>query len=119
MLGNQDVVAFVATNHPEQAKAFYSSVLGLRLVSDTPPALVFDAGGTILRVAKVAELTPAPYTVLGWKVADIRAIMRDLANKGITFECYKVCRKMNWASGRRLTVTAYRGSSTRTETHSH
>jgi catechol 2,3-dioxygenase-like lactoylglutathione lyase family enzyme len=86
MLGKHDVIAFVATKHPEQAKAFYSSVLGLRLVSDTPSALVFDAGGTMLRVSKVMELTPAPYTVLGWKVVDIGAIMQDLANKGITFE---------------------------------
>jgi catechol 2,3-dioxygenase-like lactoylglutathione lyase family enzyme len=89
MLGKHDVIAFVATKLPEQAKAFYSSVLGLRLVSDTPFALVYDAGGTMLRISKVAELTPAPHTVLGWKVPDIRAIMQDLANRGITFQRYK------------------------------
>ena len=89
MLGKHVVIAFVATAHPEQAKAFYSGVLGLQLVLDTPFALVFDAGGTMLRVFKVAELTPAPYTVLGWKVANIHAIMQDMANKGITFERYK------------------------------
>ena len=46
MLPTHDVIAFVATKHLERAKAFYSSVLGLRLVSDTPFALVFDARGT-------------------------------------------------------------------------
>jgi catechol 2,3-dioxygenase-like lactoylglutathione lyase family enzyme len=89
MLGKHDVIAFVPTKHPEQAKVFYGSVLGLRLDSDTPFALVFDAGGTMLRVAKVEELMPAPYTVLGWKVLDICSIMQNLANKGIAFERYK------------------------------
>ena len=89
MLGTHDVIAFVATKHPERAKTFYSSVLGLRLVSDTPFAIVFDARGTMLRISKVAELTPASYTVLGWKVPDVRATMQDLANKGVTFERYK------------------------------
>lgn len=89
MLGQCDAIAFVATKQPEQAKSFYSSVLGLRFVSDTPFALVFDAAGTMLRISKVAELTPAPYTVLGWKVPDIRAIMEALANKGIPFERYE------------------------------
>ena len=43
----------------------------------------------MLRVSTVAELTPAPYTVLGWKVPEIRAIVQDLASEGITLERYK------------------------------
>ena len=56
MLGEHEVIAFVATKLPDQAKAFYSRVLRLRLVSDAPFALVVDARGTMLRVSKVAEL---------------------------------------------------------------
>lgn len=88
MLANYDVIAIVATNQPERAKAFYSELLGLRLIADTPFALVFDAGGTMLRVSKVGELKPAPYTVLGWKVPNIRAAMEGLMKRGITFERY-------------------------------
>ena len=88
MLGKQNVIAFVATTVPDRAKNFYGEILGLRLMADTPFALEFDAGGTMLLVSKVEKLTPAPYTVLGWKVANIRAVVADLMNKGVNFERY-------------------------------
>ena len=88
MLGDRDVVAFVATRDPVQARAFYEGALGLRLVADEPFALVFDAHGTTLRVQKVPELAPARHTVLGWLVPDIAAAVGALAAKGIAFERY-------------------------------
>ena len=88
MLGDCAIIAFVATQQPERAKAFYSKVLGLRLAGDTSFALVFDAGGTMLRVVKVHVLRPASHTVLGWNVPDIRAAMDRLAKNGIAFERY-------------------------------
>ncbi len=30
-----------------------------------------------------AEVSPAPYTVLGWDVADIEATVRELAEQGV------------------------------------
>jgi catechol 2,3-dioxygenase-like lactoylglutathione lyase family enzyme len=89
MLGNFDVIAFVATKRPERAKAFYRDVLGLRLLEDAPFALVFDAHGTMVRISKVNELTPATYTVLGWKVPDIRAAIDGLSSRGVAFERYQ------------------------------
>lgn len=76
----------MATTKPERARAFYEGVLGLSLLADEPFALVFDANGVVLRVAKVQALDPAPHTVLGWKVADIRATIEGLTNKGVVFE---------------------------------
>jgi catechol 2,3-dioxygenase-like lactoylglutathione lyase family enzyme len=64
----------------------YGDVLGLRLVSDEPSALVFDSGGMTLRVQKVATVTPSPYTVLGWSVPDIGATMERLRAGGVRFE---------------------------------
>ncbi len=58
MLGTNALIAFVATTQPELAKTFYRDILGLRLVSDEEFALVFDANGTMLRIAKVDELRP-------------------------------------------------------------
>jgi catechol 2,3-dioxygenase-like lactoylglutathione lyase family enzyme len=89
MLGKQEVITFVSTKQPDLAKKFYKGILGLRFVEDTPFALIFDAGGTMLRVSKVDSLTPAPFTVLGWKVADIRRTVEALTKKGVTFERYK------------------------------
>jgi predicted enzyme related to lactoylglutathione lyase len=39
----------------------------------------------MLRVAAVPEAPRARYTVLGWRVTDITATVRDLAANGVTF----------------------------------
>ena len=82
------VIAFAATANGDRAKAFYGDTLGLALREDGPFALVFDANGVMLRIQKLASGTPAPNTVLGWEVADVRAAIRDLARCGVTFERY-------------------------------
>jgi catechol 2,3-dioxygenase-like lactoylglutathione lyase family enzyme len=88
MLAASPIVAFVATADPSRAMAFYRDVLGLLLISEDEYALVFDAHGTMLRVAIVNEVVLAPYTVLGWQVADIDATVRGLAAKEVKFERY-------------------------------
>jgi hypothetical protein len=42
----------------------------------------------MLRVVKVRDLTPQPFTVVGWVVDDMAAAVRGLAAKGVTFERY-------------------------------
>jgi catechol 2,3-dioxygenase-like lactoylglutathione lyase family enzyme len=89
LLGSQPVVAFVATTDHVRAREFYGGVLGLTLVEEELPfALVFDAHGTMLRVTIVKELAPAGYTVLGWRVPDISAIVKQLQAAGAAFERY-------------------------------
>lgn len=88
MLGNHDLVAFVATTQADNTRDFYGRVLGLNLIEDSPFALVFDANGTMLRIQKVKEFQPAPHTALGWNVPDIRAAVQGLAAKGVRFERY-------------------------------
>jgi catechol 2,3-dioxygenase-like lactoylglutathione lyase family enzyme len=85
MLGAINIVAFVPTKDAEKAKAFYVGVLGLRFVKDDGFALVLDANGIMVRVAK-AEFTPAPFTILGWQVTDIEKIVAALQAEGVRFE---------------------------------
>ncbi len=92
-LANLDVIAFVSTTNPARAETFYADTLGLRLVDQSPFALVFDAHGTMLRVTIVAELDPAPSTVLGWAVADISEAARALAARGVVFLHYEGMRQ--------------------------
>jgi catechol 2,3-dioxygenase-like lactoylglutathione lyase family enzyme len=82
MLAGADIVAFVSTVDVERAKRFYEGVLGLPLVEQTPFACVFQAPNAQLRVTVVSELTPAPFTVLGWRVAEVDAQARELASSG-------------------------------------
>ncbi len=86
MLTACDIIAFVATTDPVRAREFYAGVLGLRLVADVPAALVFDAHGTMLRIAKVQTLSPARHTVLGWKVVNVAGAAERLAAGGVVFE---------------------------------
>jgi len=88
MLGSQKLMAFVAARDLARARDFYRDSLGLRLVGEDEFALVFDAGGTMLRVARVRELASAPYTVLGWEVKDIIATAKSLLKAKIRLERY-------------------------------
>jgi catechol 2,3-dioxygenase-like lactoylglutathione lyase family enzyme len=86
MLASADLIAFVATTDLERARAFYGDALGLRVIEDDGRALAFDAHGTTLRVTGVREMTPPPYTVLGWAVPDASAAVRELAAHAIAVE---------------------------------
>jgi catechol 2,3-dioxygenase-like lactoylglutathione lyase family enzyme len=87
MLGSLNIVAFVPTRDSGKAKAFYEGVLGLRFVKDDGFALVLDANGIMVRVAKVpAPFTPAQFTILGWQVTQIEKVAKALQEKGVHFE---------------------------------
>lgn len=86
MLNKHPVVAFLATNDPDRAKPFYSDVLGLQLLEDTPFALVYALSGTVLRIQKTHGHVPAPHTALGWGSSSIARDVRALTERGVRFE---------------------------------
>jgi len=86
MLADSTLIAFLPTRDLERALGFFAHTLGLRLISSDPFALVFDTNGTRLRVTAVSGLTPAPYTVAGWTVADMARTVASLGTHGVTFE---------------------------------
>ena len=88
MLSSSKLVGFVPTKDSQKARAFYEGKLAFHFVSDDQFALVMRAGDTMIRIAKAQDFTPAPYTVLGWEVQDIDAIVRWLTQRGVVFEKY-------------------------------
>jgi catechol 2,3-dioxygenase-like lactoylglutathione lyase family enzyme len=86
ILQNDDVMAFAATTQPDKARAFYCDVLGLGFEEDTPFALVLRAANATVRIQKVQSFTPLPFTVMGWKVADIHAVAAQLKDRGVSLE---------------------------------
>ena len=88
MLAPSKVIGFVPTKDAPKARAFYEDQLGFQFVSDDPFALVMRAGQTMIRIAKAQDFNPAPYTVLGWEVRDIEAVVRWLQERGVAFERY-------------------------------
>jgi len=84
MLESYDLVAFVGAADLDRARAFYEGVLGLPVTERTDFACVFDSGGTMLRVTAVPAVAQPGYTVLGWRVPDITAVVRELTGRGVT-----------------------------------
>lgn len=115
MLRRCKIIAFVNTANTDAARKFYCDTLGLRLVSEDQFALVFDANGTMLRVAIAPEVTPARYTVLGWQVPDIVATARQLIAAGVQFERFPGLNdREELASGPRPAAREWAGSKIRT-----
>jgi catechol 2,3-dioxygenase-like lactoylglutathione lyase family enzyme len=88
MLGSTNIVAFVPTRDAGKARAFYEGILGLSFVKDDGFAMVLDANGIMIRVAKMKDFTPAPFTVLGWQVSGIEDVVRGLQKRGVHFEIF-------------------------------
>jgi catechol 2,3-dioxygenase-like lactoylglutathione lyase family enzyme len=88
MLGSINIVAFVPTRDSAKAREFYEGVLGLRFVKDDGFAMVLDANGIMIRVAKVADFKPAQFTILGWQVVEIEKVVEELTSRGVHFEIF-------------------------------
>ncbi len=86
MLLNEKLVAFISTRDVEVAKAFYGTTLGLPLIHADAFALVYGANGTKIRIQVVKEVTPHPFTALGWDVSNMETTVRALMERGVTFE---------------------------------
>lgn len=82
-------ILLIACVEEDEALGFYRDVLGLTFVADTPFALVFDVGGTELRIQKTRDLEPARHTVLGWQVDNIEADVDRLSEAGVSFAIYE------------------------------
>ena len=79
---------FLATANAEAARGFYEGQLGLTLEADDPFALVYQLANTELRLSKVPNHTPLPFTVLDWQVSDILDARSKLASNGVAFTIY-------------------------------
>ncbi len=88
MLSTNPLIAFIPSKDTSRARSFYEGVLGLRFVSDDAFAIVMDSNGTMVRIVRVGEFTPAPFTILGWQVDDIHAKVAELSGNGVQFNRY-------------------------------
>ena len=85
ILETAEPAVIICTRDREAATAFYRDVLGLPLISDDAFAAVFRSGGTTLRVSTVPDYEPHGHTILGFRVADVSATMKQLKEAGVPF----------------------------------
>jgi catechol 2,3-dioxygenase-like lactoylglutathione lyase family enzyme len=88
MLTHSPLIAFIPTKEAARARRFYEKTLGLRFISDDSFAIVMDANGTMVRIVRVEDFTPLPFTILGWQVNDIHKIVAEMTGRGVTFTRY-------------------------------
>jgi catechol 2,3-dioxygenase-like lactoylglutathione lyase family enzyme len=88
MLSSSNLIGFLVTKDYDKARAFFETKLGFQFVSVDEFALVIEAGAHMMRISKVPNFTPARYTVLGWEVQDIEAMVSWLKQRGVVFEKY-------------------------------
>jgi predicted enzyme related to lactoylglutathione lyase len=87
----QDAPAFssFSVNDVEQAKTFYSQVLGL-VVTEAYGGLSIETHGNqpVMAYPKGAAHEPATFTVLNFTVDNLRQAVTELAGRGVSFEQY-------------------------------
>ncbi len=88
MLGEATAITFLGVSDLDAARAFYEGVLGLTVVSQDGFSVVVQAGGVTIRITRPPQVTPASYTVLGFRVDDVSATTAGLGARGIVFERY-------------------------------
>ena len=89
MIQNATLKAFIPTTDLDRSRQFYVDVLGLEFVGVDPFAVTVRYGDTPVRLVKVEKHSPAPFTILGWDVTDIRRHVRLLAGSKLTFTRYE------------------------------
>jgi catechol 2,3-dioxygenase-like lactoylglutathione lyase family enzyme len=115
VLQSFNVVGFVPITNATKAREFYEGILGLRFVKDDGFASVFDANGIMIRAAKMNEVKPAQFTILGWQVPEIESVVRSLKAKGFPSKSLISSSKTTLPSGLRPAAIRSPGLKTRTE----
>jgi catechol 2,3-dioxygenase-like lactoylglutathione lyase family enzyme len=88
MLSDAPTTAFLGATDLARAREFFEGLLGLRVVSEDSFALVLRSANGLVRVTQVQQTANAPYTVLGWDVAEIESEVRALSARGLAFTRY-------------------------------
>jgi catechol 2,3-dioxygenase-like lactoylglutathione lyase family enzyme len=88
ILENAVPAIVICTRDRARATAFYRDALGFKLSNEDNFAAVFTVGGVTLCVCFVADFKPHEHTILGFKVADVRATVEALRNNGVRFSSY-------------------------------
>ena len=89
MLNDSKVTANVPAADLARARSFYADKLGLTPVQEGDGGLVYTtAGGTTFFLYETEFAGQAGHTIAQWHVTDIDGEVRDLKDKGVTFEHY-------------------------------
>ena len=88
MLANSKAFSGFAVDDLEQARRFYSDVLGLKTTEEHDMLTLQLAGDRATLIYPKPDFEPATYTILNFPVDDIDRAVDELSARGVTFERY-------------------------------
>ena len=89
MLKDSTVTANIPAADLARARAWYADKLGLTPVAENPSGLVYTtAGGSSFFVYQTEFAGQAGHTIAQWHVADLKAEVAELKQRGVVFEHY-------------------------------
>lgn len=88
-IATNEAFSSFSVNDVGRAKAFYRGTLGIAVDDDPMGAVLRPPGAGSIFVYEKRDHAPATFTVLNFKVADIRATQRALRDAGVRFEIYE------------------------------
>ena len=92
MLHDAPVQATIAVRDLDQARRFYADDLGLAILADMSPDLIFfgAGGGSQLQVYKRPDHVPGGATAASFSVPDLPATVAGLEKRGVHFADYDI-----------------------------
>ena len=88
MLGKSDATPMVAVKDLDRARKFYEDTLGLQEIDDFGEGFMLQSGDTRFSIYKSEFAGTNKATALMFDVDDLDSEVRELKDKGITFEHY-------------------------------
>jgi catechol 2,3-dioxygenase-like lactoylglutathione lyase family enzyme len=89
MLSQRRCWASIPTSDLDRAKKWYSEMLGLEPTMEDPGGAMYPcAEGTGFGVYLSQFAGTGKQTVMGWDTPDIEADVKELKDRGVTFEAY-------------------------------
>lgn len=87
-LRSTEPVSFLYAADRDRALGFYCDTLGLTLRSSDPFGDFIAMDRAVIRLTVMPEFKAGQHPVFGWNVPDIRASVKALREKGVTFTVY-------------------------------
>lgn len=89
MLSKSEVRANIPASDLGRARAFYAEKLGLTPVEEDVTGLTYEAAnGSVFAIYETTYAGQAGHTIAQWHVQNIEEEVRELRDKGVTFEEY-------------------------------
>jgi len=88
MIGKADATPMIAVKDLDRARQFYEDTLGLKEVDDFGEGFMLKSGDTTLSIYRSEFAGTNKATALTFDVDDIDSEVRELRDKGISFEHY-------------------------------